>query len=85
MYDILFHDKAKRQLGKLPLEIQKRILNSLERIKIRPFHFIKKKQGTLYYVLRVGEYRIILDIKQEKLLILVIELGHRKKIYKEQS
>ena len=85
MYNILFYDKAKRQLGKLPLEIQKRILNSLERIKIRPFHFVKKKQDTPYYALRVGEYRIILDIKQEKLLILIIELGHRKKIYKKQS
>ena len=82
MYDILFYDKAKKQLGKLPLEIQKRILNSLERIKLRPFHFIKKKQGTFYYILRVGEYRVILDIKQDKLLILVIELGPRKKIYK---
>ena len=82
MYDILFHDKAKRQLRKLPLEIQKRILSSLERIKLRPFHFVKRKQGTPYYILRVGEYRIILDIKQDKLLILVIELGLRKKIYK---
>jgi len=82
MYNILFYDKAKKQLKKLPLKIQKRILNSLERIKIRPFHFIKKKQGTLYYILRIGEYRVILDIKQNKLLILVIELGHRKNIYK---
>jgi len=82
MYNILFYDKAKRQLKKLPLKIQKRILNSLERIKLRPFHFVKRKQGTPYYILRVGEYRIILDIKQDKLLILVIELGPRKKIYK---
>ena len=82
MYDILFHDKAKRQLAKLPLEIKKRILNSLERIKIRPYHFVKRKQGTPYYILRVGEYRAILDIKQDKLIILVIELGPRKKIYK---
>jgi len=82
MYNILFYDKAKKQLKKLPLKIQKRILNSLERIKLRPFHFVKRKQGTPYYILRVGEYRIILDIKQDKLLILVIELGPRKKIYK---
>ncbi len=83
MYDIFFYDKAKRQFGKLPLKIQKRILNSLERIKIRPFHFVKRKQGTSYYMLRVREYRVILDIKQNKLLILVIELGHRKKVYKK--
>jgi len=83
MYEILFYAKAENQLKKLPSTIQKRILNSLERIKIRPYHFVKRKQGTPYYVLRVGEYRIILDIKQEKLLIFVIELGPRKKIYKK--
>ncbi len=83
MYDVLFYDKARRQLKKLSLEIQKRILSSLERIRFRPFHFVKKKQGTLYYILRSGRYRIILDIKQDKLLIVVIELGHRRKIYKK--
>lgn len=82
MYDILFHDKAKRQLGKLPLEIQKRILNSLERIKIRPYSYVKRLADTKYYKLRVGYYRVILDIRYNELLIMVIELGHRKKIYK---
>ena len=83
MYEILFYAKAENQLRKLPFTIQKRILNSLERIKIRPYHFVKRKQGTPYYIFRVGEYRVILDIKQEKLLILVIEVEHRKKIYKK--
>ncbi len=83
MYEIFFYDKAKLQFKKLPLNIQKRIFNSLERIKIRPFSFVKRKQGTPYFILRVGEYRIILDIKSKKLLIIVIEVGHRKKIYKK--
>jgi len=82
MYDILFYDKAKRQLGKLPLEIQKRILNSLERIKIRPYSYVKQLANK-YYRLRVGYYRVILDIRSNELLIMVIELGHRKKIYKK--
>lgn len=82
MYEIKFSKKAERQLYKLPLLIQRRIVNSLERIRVRPFHFIKRKQGYPYYILRVGEYRIILDIRQNQLLILVVEVGHRKKIYK---
>ena len=83
MYDLFFYDKAKRQLKKLPSNVRDRILNSLERIKIRPYHFVKRKEGTPYYILRIGAYRVILDIKKDKLIILVIEIGHRKNIYKK--
>ena len=82
MYDLVLYDKAKRQLKKLPIYVKERIINSLERIRIRPYHFVKRKQGTPYYILRVGEYRVILDIRENRLIIFVIELGHRKKIYK---
>ena len=82
MYDLVFYDKAKRQLKKLSTHNKERITNALERIRIRPHHFVKKKQGTPYYILRVGEYRVILDIRENRLIIFVIELGHRKKIYK---
>ncbi len=83
MYSVIFNPKAETQLKKLNKSIQERILNSLERIKIRPFSFdVKKLQGTSYYRLRIGDYRIILDIRQDKLIIIVIEIGHRKNIYK---
>jgi len=82
MYDVVFYNKAKGQLSKLALDIQKRILNTLERIKIRPFHFIKRKEGTSYYILRIGNHRAILDVKKENSLIFVVEVGHRKNIYK---
>jgi len=83
MYIIIFKSKAELQLKKLNKSIQERIINVLERIKIRPFSYdLKKLQGTNYYRLRIGEYRAILDIKEDKLIIIVIEIGHRKNIYK---
>ena len=83
MYTLVFNPKAEIQLKKLDKSIQDRILNALDRIKIRPFDYdLKKLQGTPYYRLRVGEYRVILDILQDKLIIIVIEIGHRKNIYK---
>ncbi len=83
MYSIIFNPQAEIQLKKLDKLIQERILNSLDRIKIRPFSYdVKKLQGTSYYRLRIGDYRIILDIKQDKLIIIIIEIGHRKNIYK---
>ena len=81
MYSIEFSRTAEKQLYKLERQIQQRIINVLERIKIRPFHFIKRKQGTPYFILRIGEHRAILDVKEEKNTIFVIEAGHRKNIY----
>lgn len=79
MYSLTFDSKAEKQLAKLDKSIQERILTALDRIKVRPFSYdIKRLQGTPYYRLRVGRYRIILDIKQNRLIIIVIEVGHRK-------
>lgn len=82
MYSVEFTKVAEKQLNKLPNTIQDRILLRLERIKINPYRFVKRKQGTPYFIQRIGEYRAILDIKDNKLIILVLEVGHRSKIYK---
>lgn len=81
MYEIIFSDSAKKQLKKLEKNIQKRILNALERIIVRPEAFVKKLVGSSAYRLRVGDYRVILDIDKGKLLILVIKIGYRRNIY----
>ena len=81
MYEIIITDKVKKQLEKLPSQIKNRIGSAFERIKFRPFSFIKRKQGTPYYILRIGNYRAILNIQQNNLIIFVIEIGPRKNIY----
>lgn len=44
----------------------------------------KALKGNLkdYWRYRIGQYRILVDIKEENLVILVISIGHRKNIYK---
>ncbi|MCK5039457.1 MAG: type II toxin-antitoxin system RelE/ParE family toxin [Candidatus Aenigmarchaeota archaeon] len=83
MYDIIFSKKAKNQLKKLEKNIQKRIIAVLERIRIRPEAHVKKLVGESAYKLRVGNYRILMDIDNGTLLIMVIKIGHRKNVYKE--
>ncbi len=80
-YQIFFTDKASKQLKKLQKTDQERIIKSLERIRIRPETHVTKLVGDPGYKLRVGEYRVLLDIKKEKLIILVLLVGHRKNIY----
>jgi mRNA interferase RelE/StbE len=81
MYEIIISDKAKKQLEKLPQDIKDRIGNAIERIRITPHRFVLRLVGSPYFRLRVGDYRVIMDIQQDKLIILVLELGHRKNIY----
>ena len=81
MYSIIFNPFAEKQLKKLENNLQRRIVDVLNRIRIRPHHFVKRLVGSPYFRLRVGDYRIILDIQNDKLVIVVVELGHRKNIY----
>ncbi|TET49867.1 MAG: type II toxin-antitoxin system RelE/ParE family toxin [Actinomycetota bacterium] len=83
MYEIIFSQKAKKQLFKLEKNIQGRIIAALERIRIRPEDYITKLVGDPGYKLRVGDYRLIMDLDNNNLLILVIKVGHRKNIYKK--
>ena len=81
-YGIIFSDRALKQLKKLEKNVQERIISTLERINIRPQAHVTKLVGDPGYRLRVGDYRVILDIDEGNLVILVIKIGHRKKIYK---
>lgn len=82
MYDILFSLRAKKEFDSLDGTVQKHIIGVLERIRVRPERFVKKLVGHPGYRLHAGDYRIILDIEKERLLILVLKVGHRKNIYK---
>lgn len=82
-YQIFFTNKALKQLEKLEKVDQERIIKSLERIRIRPEVHIKKLIGDPGYKLRVGDYKVILEIDKEKLIILILMIGHRKNIYKK--
>ncbi|MCD4841035.1 MAG: type II toxin-antitoxin system RelE/ParE family toxin [Methanosarcinales archaeon] len=81
-YGIIFSDSALKQLKKLEKNVQERIISTLERIKIRPQAHVTKLVGDPGYRLRMGDYRVILDVDEGNLVILVIKIDHRKKIYK---
>ena len=82
MYSIEFSQTAEKQLYKLEMNVQARIISTLERIRVRPYPHVKKLVSSPYFRLRVGEYRVILDVKEDRLIIFVIEVGHRRNIYK---
>jgi mRNA interferase RelE/StbE len=81
IYEILFTNTARDELKTLENSIQKRIIGVFERIRIRPESYLKRLTGVPYFRLRVGDYRLILDLQKDKLVILVVRLGHRENIY----
>ncbi len=84
MYELIYSPSSLKELEKLDLEMKIRIVNALERLRIKPESCdIKKLVGTDIYRLRVGNYRIIFDIEKDKILIVIIKIGHRKNITKK--
>ncbi len=82
-YRIEFSARAKRQGDKLPQAIQRRIIKAVQRLASDPFpRGVRKLTGSDYYRLRVGDYRIIYEVHKDKLVILVIRIGHRKDVYR---
>ncbi len=80
-YEIIFSDKALNQFKKLEKKVQERIIDVLERIRVRPETYVTKLVGDPGYKLRVGDYRVIMDIDKKILKILILKVGHRKNIY----
>lgn len=81
MYEIIFEKRALRDLNKLDLQIKKRIWNKLQDCKKDPFIFLKSLVDIDGFKLRVGDYRIIIDVKKEIRILNVLKVGHRKNIY----
>lgn len=82
MFNIFYTDQARKYLKKLDESDRVRIISVIERCRLRPHAHVKKLVSSPYFRLRAGKYRIILDIKDGRLIILVLDIGHRKKIYK---
>jgi len=85
MYKIVFREDAEKQFLKLEKELQKRIIKTLEKIRFRPYSFIERLVGLPYYKIKVGKYRVLLDIKHQEMILFIMKVGHRKDIYKQIS
>jgi len=84
-YTVTYTNRARRDLKRLPPETARRIIRAVAGLREDPYPQVRKLAGfsrTPVYRLRVGEYRVVLTIEDERLLILVLEAGHRSGIYR---
>jgi mRNA interferase RelE/StbE len=81
MYELKFDKKAIDFLNKLGKKDKNRIWNKLQECKFEPFRYLQHLENIKRYKLRVGEYRIILDVENTIKILNILKIGHRKNIY----
>jgi len=82
MYKILLTKRALKDIGKIDPDSKIRIGEKLKVLTNDPVGSSKKLSSTILgtYRYRVGDYRIIFDIEEDK--VIVLRVGHRKDIYR---
>ena len=85
-YKLVFTDRAKKQLKKLDKHTAALIIGWLEKNiencdnpRIHCKGLVENKSGQWRY--RIGDYRVICEIQDEEIIVLVLEVGHRREIY----
>ena len=83
-YEIELSRSALKSLKKLDRKAAVRIFAAVEKLAKNPRpHGVKKLEGYTLWRLRVGDYRVVYDIDDGKVVILVVKVSHRKDVYRK--
>jgi len=82
-YAVYLLPAAEKDLEKLPKQIKKQILEVIHSLKF-PFQVpaIKMRNAKDTYRTKMGDYRIIYNIYNSEVIVVVIRIAHRKKAYR---
>ncbi len=83
-YRVEIAPHARRRFRRLPQQVQDRILGGLRSLRDnpRPPGVVKLTDRRDAYRIRVGDYRVVYEIHDRVLLVLVIEIDHRRDVYR---
>jgi mRNA interferase RelE/StbE len=74
---------AERQIETLPERDRRLVLAAIQGLALEPRPYgCRKMKGSDSWRLRVGRYRIIYDIDDFNVVVLVLKVGHRKDVYR---
>lgn len=87
VWKVEFEKNALKELKKLDTTVAKRIVSFLSRVENLedPRSIGEALKGSalnVFWKYRVGDYRLICEINDKRILIIVVKIGHRKSIYK---
>jgi len=83
-YTVIFDDAASRDLRSLPKKLQQRIVAKAESLALdpRPPGSLKLAGHDNLYRVRVGNYRIIYEIHDDRRIVIVVVVAHRRESYR---
>ena len=82
-FQVILPKSVQKELDRLPDEIANRILARLSALETIPRSAdVKKLKGRDAWRIRVGDYRVIYEIHDRTLQIIVITIGHRREVYR---
>ena len=84
-YELVYRNSVKKELRKLQHADRVIIIDKILRLKKEPNPngSAKLKGSTDLYRIRHGNYRVVYQIKNKVLTIVIITVGHRKDIYRK--
>jgi mRNA interferase RelE/StbE len=81
-YRILFRKSVARDLRRIPNRDLRKILGKIESLSEDPRPLVSEKvSGQERYRLRQGNYRIIYEICDDEVVVVVVKVGHRRNVY----
>lgn len=84
IYKVELKKSAQKELNKLPKQTQIRLMRAILGLAPNPRRGnVRPMVGKTAWRLLVGEYRVIYDIKDKKLTVLVLKIGARKDVYRK--
>ena len=80
-YRVILPKSVQKELDRLPEDVAARILARLSALESNPRPSdVKKLKGRPAWRVRVGDYRIIYEIHDRELVVIIVTIGHRREV-----
>lgn len=84
LWQVMWSEKSVKQLKKIDKKNARKIRDSVLEISDNPYQKVTRLTDSPFFRLRIGSYRVILDLQQNKVIVFVIQVDHRRKIYEKK-
>jgi mRNA interferase RelE/StbE len=83
-YQIIIKPTAEKSMDKIPLSARRRIADAIEELRSdpRPAGVVKLAGDDNLWRIRIGNYRVVYEIHDDRLIVLVLRVAHRKDVYR---
>jgi mRNA interferase RelE/StbE len=82
-YKLIFKKSVAKDLRAFPAQDVQRILHRIDALAVEPRPVgCEKLSGQERYRIRQGVYRVIYEIADKALVVLVVKVGHRREVYR---